>query len=218
MSIAGNLADIERSIPSGVKLIAVSKMQSIEAIKEAYTLGQRDFGESRPQELEKKATELPSDIRWHFIGHLQSNKIKLIIPYTYLVHSIDSIRLLESLNNACEKQNRSIKCLLQVHIAKEYTKQGFSQEEILGMIPSIKNGEYKHIEFSGLMGMATNTTNEEIVRKEFYQLKQLQLCIQEKIVPTTFSELSMGMSNDYHIAIEEGSTMVRVGSAIFGER
>jgi pyridoxal phosphate enzyme (YggS family) len=218
MSIAGNLANIAKNIPLGVKLIAVSKMRSIEAIKEAYALGQRDFGESRPQELEKKAAELPNDIQWHFIGHLQSNKIKLIIPYAYLVHSIDSIRLLESLNNACEKQNKNIKCLLQVHIAREYTKQGFSQKEILNMIPSIKNGEYKHIELSGLMGMSTNTTNEEIIRKEFHQLKQLQLTIQEKIAPIRFSELSMGMSNDYHIAIEEGSTMVRVGSAIFGER
>jgi pyridoxal phosphate enzyme (YggS family) len=217
--VAKNIQRIRQEIPANVRLVAVSKTYSVEAIIEAYNIGQRDFGESRPQELLQKINALPNDIRWHFIGHLQSNKIKMVAPHAHLIHSIDSEKLLQEVNAFCKKNNATARCLLQVHVAQEDTKFGFCPDELLAFLQNVDLENFSNVILAGLMGMATNTNDMEQVRSEFRQLKQL--FDQAKNLaprPELFSEISMGMSHDYPTAIEEGATLVRVGTSIFGER
>ncbi len=199
-----------------VTLVAVSKTKSAEDILELYQLGQRDFGENYVQELVSKAEHLPKDIRWHYIGHLQTNKVKYIAPFVHLIHGVDSIKLLKEINKQGEKNNRIINCLLQVHIAQEETKFGFNENELIEAIGQVENLQMGNVKISGLMGMASFTEDLEKVRSEFQVMKRIydKLAIDNSLLEF----LSMGMSADYKIAIEEGSNMVRVGSLIFGER
>jgi pyridoxal phosphate enzyme (YggS family) len=215
-----NLATIKKSIPSHVTLVAVSKTKPNELIEEAYSSGQRIFGENKAQELKNKAEVLPKDIEWHFIGHLQSNKVKYIAPYASLIHSIDSIKLLTEVNKQANKNNRTIDCLLQFHIAMEESKFGLSIEEAKKMLTSTEFSSLTNIKIVGVMGMASFINSEEQVRKEFASLKHIFAQLNNSFFKQseTFKTISMGMSGDYKIAIEEGSTMVRVGSAIFGIR
>ena len=197
-------------------LVAVSKTKPVEAIKELYDLGHRDFGENYVQELVDKQPQLPADVRWHFIGHLQSNKVKFIAPFVHLIHSIDSIKLLKEVAKQAEKNNRTIDVLLQVHIAKEETKFGFDENEILNTnIDELQQG--KNVNIKGLMGMASFSDDANIVRKEFKALKILYDQYHET-QNSSLQILSMGMSNDYRLALEEGSNMVRIGSLLFGSR
>jgi len=202
------------------RLITVSKTQSVEKIKEAYDAGQRLFGENKVQELLSKYEHLPTDIEWHLIGHLQSNKVKYIAPFISLIHSVDSLKLLQEVNKQAAKNNRIINCLLQVHIATEESKFGFSEAELKALIQSDELSNLKNVQIKGLMGMATFTDNEEIVRNEFKSLKALfdHIKVINQHAHVNMEELSMGMSGDYKIAVEEGSTLVRIGTAIFGER
>lgn len=193
-------------------LIAVSKTKPQEDINQLYQLGQRDFGENYVQELVEKAAQLPADIRWHFIGHLQTNKVKLIVPFVQLIHGVDSLKLLKEINKEAAKCNRVVDCLLQVHIAQEETKFGLNEAELAETLASATELKLMNVNVVGLMGMASFTTDMDNVRKEFRQLKG----IFEQY--TAFTTLSMGMSSDYRIAVEEGSTMVRIGSLLFGER
>lgn len=207
---------------NNVSLVAVSKTKPVEDIKELYDLGQRDFGENYVQELAEKQDKLPADIRWHFIGHLQTNKVKFIAPFVQLIHAVDSLKLLKEINKQAEKNNRVIQCLLQVHIAQEETKFGFSKEELEDLIKtkSSELQDLKNVKVVGLMGMASLTDNMDIVKKEFSYLILLfdQFKAKFSSLKFEFLILSMGMTSDYKIAIEEGSTMVRIGSLIFGER
>lgn len=217
--IASTLDRLHQELkPTGCRLIAVSKTQRIEKIKEAYEAGQRLFGENKVQEMTEKSAMLPSDIEWHMIGHLQRNKVRFIAPFVGLIHSVDSIRLLEEINKQGEKINRSIPCLLQVHIAQEETKFGFDREELMMAIPEI--GSMSSIQIRGLMGMATFTENQDQVRGEFRRLKHLFDELKMMNLPPNMDmkELSMGMSGDYRIALEEGSTLIRIGTSIFGAR
>ena len=200
-----------------VTLVAVSKTKSIEEIKELYDLGQRDFGENYVQELTDKQTQLPKDIRWHFIGHLQSNKAKLIAPFVHLIQSVDSLKLLQEINKQAKKAQRIIDCLLQIHIAQEETKFGFDEKEVDLLIRELEN--LNSVRICGLMGMASFTDDMEKVRNEFRMLKSL-FDKHTKLQITNYKPqtLSMGMSGDYSIAVEEGSNMVRIGSLIFGSR
>jgi len=220
MSILQNLTEIRRNIPGNVQLVCVSKFHPESAIREAYACGERIFGESRVQELTAKQAQLMSDIHWHFIGHLQSNKIKYIVPFVSLIHGVDSFKLLKEINNQAYKAGRVVPCLLQIHIAQEETKFGFSIEEIHEMLNNFEFPTFKNIEIRGLMGMATLTENKSQIRDEFRSLKHLFEELKKDYFTgdDCFSELSMGMSDDYNIAIEEGSTMVRIGSLIFGTR
>jgi pyridoxal phosphate enzyme (YggS family) len=220
MIIKNNLEQILRTIPKGCTLIAVSKTHPPETVLQAYEAGQRIFGENKVQELAAKYEALPKDIEWHLIGHLQSNKVKYIAPFVQLIHSIDSVKLLQEVDKQGSKNGRIIPCLLQVHIAQEETKFGFSAEEIETLVKSPELADLKSIQLVGLMGMASFTENQQQVRKEFKLLKDLFEKLKRQTLPANvrMTELSMGMSGDYHIAIEEGSTMVRVGSAIFGNR
>ena len=218
--ISEQIKSIQASLPEGVRLIAVSKFHPNEAILEAYEAGQRLFGENHVQELTAKHESLPNDIEWHFIGHLQTNKVKYIAPFVSLIHGIDTPKLLRVVDKEGAKVGRVIPCLLQIHIATEETKFGFSREECLEMLSSGILSELQHVQICGLMGMATNTDDEEQIRKEFHTLHSLFEELKAsyfKDVPS-FKELSMGMSDDYSIAIEEGSTLIRVGTKIFGER
>ena len=212
MSITTNIASIRANIPEGVTLVCVSKFHPAEAIMQAYEAGERDFGESRVQELLPKYEALPKDIRWHFIGHLQTNKVKQILPFVHMIHSVDSIRLLEVINKEAEKIGRRIKVLLEVHVAKEETKSGFTPEEILSLNTQLSTLNY--IDICGLMGMATNTDDESEWRRCFRAIASLA----SQLITLNTKQLSMGMSDDYLVAIEEGSTMVRIGSTIFGSR
>jgi pyridoxal phosphate enzyme (YggS family) len=212
MSIQENLLRIKSELPKEVTLIAVSKTKPNEQILEAYNAGQRDFGENRVQEIVPKHEALPKDIRWHLIGHLQTNKVKFIAPFVHLIHSVDSESLLAEINKQAKKCNRVIPVLLQIFIAQEETKFGFSFEEAEKIISENPETKYPNVKIVGLMGMATNTENQEQIRDEFRKLHQF------KIQNSKFKTLSIGMSSDYKIAIEEGSTMIRVGSSIFGER
>ncbi len=196
-------------------LVAVSKTKPVEDIQALYNLGQRDFGENYVQELVEKAAALPKDIRWHFIGHLQSNKIKYIAPFVHLIHGVDSLNLLKEINKQAAKNNRIIDCLLQVHIATEETKFGFDESELNGLNGPVAIG-LKNVHIKGLMGMASFSNDTNLVRSEFKKLKQLY--DQLPTLHLTPFTLSMGMSSDYKIAIEEGSNMVRIGSLLFGER
>ena len=200
----------------GVTLVAVSKTKPVEDILELYKLGHRDFGENYVQELVTKAEQLPKDIRWHFIGHLQSNKVKLIAPFVYLIHGVDSLKLLKEINKQGEKSNRIINCLAQVHIAEEETKFGLNVKELNELFKNLDTQAFSHVKALGLMGMASLTDNMDQVRAEFRQLKTLYDKYQ--ISNIQYQILSMGMSSDYKVAIEEGSNMVRIGSLIFGER
>ena len=212
--IAKNLKYILSNIPSEVTLVAVSKTKPNSAIMEAYDAGQRVFGENKVQDLAAKAEVLPKDIQWHMIGHLQSNKVKYIAPFVALIHGIDSLKLLKEVNKRADQHNRVIDCLLQIHISDETTKFGLNEAEAIEVLKAAE--ELNNVSVIGLMGMATNTVDESIVSKEFTGLKQLFTILQTS--NSMLQIISMGMSGDYPLAIEEGSTMVRVGSAIFGER
>jgi pyridoxal phosphate enzyme (YggS family) len=218
--ISDSIIEINQQIPQGVQLVAVSKTKPISDIEEAYTIGQRVFGENKVQELEDKFRALPKDIEWHLIGHLQSNKVKYIAPFVAMIHAVDSEQLLRIIDKEGAKNNRIIDCLIQIHIAQEDTKFGFSEQEAAIFLNSTSWKELNHVRIRGLMGMATFTDNTQQIRSEFKNLKTLF----DKIKSTSmhdfdsFDQLSMGMSGDYQIGIEEGSTLVRVGSAIFGDR
>jgi pyridoxal phosphate enzyme (YggS family) len=199
-----------------VTLVAVSKTKPVEDILSLYNLGQRDFGENYVQELIEKEKQLPKDIRWHFIGHLQTNKVKLILPFVYLIQGVDSLKLLKEINKQSEKVNKITNCLLQFHIAQEETKFGLDEEEANVLISKLANEQIKNINVVGLMGMASFTNDENQIRKEFRYLKSLQQKL--KTENLKLETLSMGMTADYKIAIEEGSNMIRVGSLIFGSR
>ncbi|MDX1943718.1 MAG: YggS family pyridoxal phosphate-dependent enzyme [Saprospiraceae bacterium] len=211
---------LEELKPTQTKLIAVSKTKPNEAILELYEQGQRDFGENKAQELAPKYEALPKDIRWHMIGHLQTNKVKYIAPFVHLIHSADSEKLLQEIDKQAAKYNRVIDCLLQFKIAQEDTKYGFDLESAEAMLQSAGFQELKNIKIVGVMGMATFTDDENQVRGEFKRLKEIFNIIKTKYFPSdiTFKEISMGMSDDYQIAIEEGSTMVRIGTLLFGAR
>lgn len=212
MDVKANLNTILQSIPKEVTLVAVSKTKQNSAIIEAYQIGQRIFGENKVQELVQKFEELPKDINWHMIGHLQTNKVKYIAPFVSLIHGVDSVKLLKEINKRAKQNNRVIDCLLQVHIATESTKFGFDISEVNEAIDSAN--EYQNIRIVGLMGMATFTDNKQQVIQEFSSLKTVFDTVKNEHITT----LSMGMSGDYQLAIEQGSNMVRVGSAIFGHR
>lgn len=224
IDVQQNIAAIRQHIPSGVTLICVSKFHTVETIMQAYDAGERDFGESRVQELLLKQQALPSDIRWHFIGHLQTNKVRQIVPFVHMIHSVDSVRLLEVINREAEKIGRRVKVLLEVHVAKEETKSGFMPEEILSiansLIASSPNSLYPWVEICGIMGMATNTDDQTEWRRCFRKIKSIgeQLLNHSELLNNSAPQISMGMSDDYLVAIEEGSTMVRIGSSIFGNR
>lgn len=216
MSVLENLNKIKASLPPHVTLIAVSKTKPNDLITEAYNAGQRDFGENYVQELVDKHAQLPDDIRWHFIGHLQSNKVKYIAPFVYLIHGVDSFKLLEEINKQAKKNNRVINCLLQIFIAKEETKFGLAFDECESILNSDELLRLTNIKICGFMAMASNTENEIQIRNEFKSLKQFRT--EQFVKHPNLTILSFGMSSDYKIAIEEGSTMIRIGSSIFGER
>lgn len=216
MSITSDLKQLISELPESVTLVAVSKTKPNEAIAEAYQAGQRDFGENKVQELVLKWETLPKDIEWHMIGHLQRNKVKYIAPFVSLIHSVDSVRLLQEIDKQAKKNKRVIDCLLQVHIAQEDTKFGFDEVELIEFINSTYYNELSNVRIRGLMGMATFTSEENQLKAEFSSLKQI--FERQKNAFEDFDILSMGMSGDYQLAIEEGSTMIRVGSAIFGAR
>lgn len=220
MDIQANLKEVLTSLPAQVKLVAVSKFHPNESIEQAYRAGQRIFGESKVQELTGKYETLPKDIKWHFIGHLQTNKVKYIAPYIAMIHAVDSYKLLAEIDKQAAKNDRVIPCLLEIHIAQEESKYGFTFQECREMLEA---GEWKnltHICIAGLMGMATFTEDETEIKREFDSLKQFFNEIKQNYFADrdTFREISMGMSHDYPLAIEAGSTLVRVGSKIFGER
>ncbi|WP_247231547.1 YggS family pyridoxal phosphate-dependent enzyme [Telluribacter sp. SYSU D00476] len=219
MSIRANIAHIEEGLGGRARLVAVTKTKPVEVLMEAYEAGFKRYGENKVQEMAAKYEALPKDIEWHMIGHLQSNKIKYIVPFVSLIHSVDSFKLLKEINKQAAKAGRVIDCLLQMYIAEEETKFGLSEEEAVEILGSPELEQLTHIRIVGLMGMATNTDDDTQIRKEFRRLKslfeQFRTYQSERV---TMRELSMGMSSDYHIAVEEGSTLVRVGSAIFGAR
>lgn len=216
MSIANNLLEIKKSIPEQVTLVAVSKTKSVNDILEAYNAGHRDFGENKIQEMTVKYEQLPKDIRWHMIGHLQSNKVKYMAEYVHLIHGIDKYSTLKEIDKQAKKNNRIIDCLLQVHIAAEETKFGFNFDEILSLLESDDFKNLCHINIVGLMGMATFTNNQQQIKQEFRSLASFYKKLHVNY--PHFTTLSMGMSSDFLVAIDEGSTLIRVGSAIFGER
>lgn len=216
--IAANIEKIKQQLPGHVKLVVVSKTKPVELLLEAYNAGQRAFGENKVQEMVAKQSLLPPDIEWHLIGHLQSNKVKYIASFVHLIHSVDSLKLLEVINKEAIKNSRIIDCLLQVHIAEEETKFGLSKAELTDILQH----NLANIRVRGLMGMATNTANEQQIGHEFSALKklfdELKNTNHPAIIPDSFDTLSMGMSSDYLLAIKYGSTMVRVGSLVFGSR
>lgn len=216
MSIATNIARIEAEILPTARLVAVTKTKPVEMLMEAYEAGFKRYGENKVQEMVTKYEQMPKDIEWHLIGHLQTNKVKYIAPFVHLIHSIDSLRLLEEVNKQAAKNQRVIACLLQVYIAQEETKFGLSEEEVRELLQSEAFKSMQNIRVVGLMGMASNTEDQAQVRSEFRHLKTLF----DSLVPDypQLTEISMGMSGDYQIAVQEGSTLVRVGSAIFGSR
>lgn len=221
MSVADQIKSINQELEgTSAKLIAVSKTKPNELIIEAYEIGHRAFGENKVQELVDKADVLPKDIEWHMIGHLQRNKVKYIAPFVHLIHGVDTIKLLKEINKEGKKNDRVISCLLQVHIAEESTKFGFSEDEIEDFLESHLLDEFEHVKIIGLMGMATNTSDQAQVRREFAGLKAFFETLKSKYTHAhlNLNEISMGMSGDYKLAQEEGSTMVRIGSTIFGAR
>lgn len=220
MNLSEKINNIQKTLPAGVRLVAVSKYHPASLIQEAYDAGQRIFGESHVQELVAKHDALPKDIEWHFIGHLQTNKVKYIAPFVSLIHAVDSERLLIEIDKQAKRCGRTIPVLLQVHVAKETTKFGFTPDELLNFMENGDWRQYTNIRFSGIMCMATNTDDEALIASEFEQAKTLFHRIKEKYFSDadTFNECSWGMSGDYPIAIEHGSTLIRIGSMIFGER
>lgn len=220
MGIKENLGNYDKHIPEHVKLVAVSKTKPVSDLLTAYECGQRIFGENKVQELANKQPQLPADIEWHFIGHLQSNKVKYIAPFVSLIHSVDSLKLLKEINKQALKHNRTINCLLQFHIASEQTKFGLDYEEASNILNAEAYLTMSNVKIVGVMGMATFTNDESVVRKEFKNLKNIFDSVKKEFFQNDkdFKEISMGMSDDYKIAIEEGSTLVRIGSAIFGAR
>ena len=220
MTIENNLNRIKATLPDGVKLVAVSKTKSNEDIMEAYQTGQRIFGENKVQELVRKWESLPKDIEWHFIGHLQSNKVRMIAPFVAMIHSVDSLKILKTINDEAKHAGKVIPCLLQFHIASEESKFGFSYEEAVQLLTTLKSSDIENIIISGVMGMATFTDDVELIRKEFSTLHEIFQNLKDVFFRgnDNFREISMGMSDDYLYAVEKGSTMVRVGSTIFGER
>lgn len=220
MTIENNLNKIKASLPDGVKLVAVSKTKSNEEIMEAYRTGQRIFGENKVQELVRKWESLPKDIEWHFIGHLQSNKVRMIVPFVAMIHSVDSLKILKTISEEAKHAGREIPCLLQFHIASEETKFGFSYEEAVQLLTTLKASDIENVIISGVMGMATFTDDVELINEEFSTLHEIFQNLKDVFFRgnDNFREISMGMSHDYLYAVENGSTMVRVGSTIFGER
>lgn len=220
MTIENNLNKINASLPDGVKLVAVSKTKSNEEIMEAYQTGQLIFGENKVQELVRKWESLPKDIEWHFIGHLQSNKVRMIAPFVAMIHSVDSLKILKTINIEAKHAGRVIPCLLQFHIASEESKFGFSYEEAVQLLTTLKSSDIENVIIAGVMGMATFTDDVELIRKEFSTLHEIFQNLKDVFFRRNdnFREISMGMSSDYLYAIESGSTMVRIGSTIFGER
>ena len=224
--IADIINKLHSELPATVKLVAVSKFHPFEAIEQAYAAGQRIFAESRPQELQAKVRQMEeshpkmADVEWHFIGHLQTNKLKMVLPYVTLVQSVDSVRLLDAIHAWALANGRQIGVLLEPHVAMEETKQGFSEDEIYEVLSSAEKGLYPNIRFCGLMGMATFTDDESIIRADFAAIKHIFDNCRSRfaMIAPDFVELSIGMSDDYPVAIEYGSTMVRIGSMIFGER
>ena len=219
MSVKSQIAELQATLPENVRLVAVSKFHPIEALREAYEAGQRIFGESRAQELREKAEALPKDIEWHFIGHLQPNKVKYIAPFISLIHAVDTPKLLAEIHRQAEKHGRVIPCLLQLHVAAEETKYGFTPDEAWQFLESGEWRNYPNAQISGVMCMATNTDDENRIRHDFQVAHNFFLRAKSEFFATTshFSHCSWGMSDDYPIAISEGSTLVRIGSKIFCE-
>lgn len=217
MNIASRISSIKQTLPEGVRLVAVSKYHPASLIQEAYDGGQRIFGESHVQELVQKYEVLPKDIEWHFIGHLQTNKVKYIAPFVSLIHAVDSEHLIKEIDKQAKRCQRTIPILLEVHVAKEETKYGFTPDELYRFMESGAWQQYTNVSIAGLMCMATNTDDEMLIASEFDQVRQLFLKIKEEF-NVQWKECSWGMSNDYPIAVQHGSTMVRIGSLIFGER
>lgn len=219
MSISQNLTEIKSQLPNHVTLVAVSKTKPVADLMEAYNAGQRVFGENYVQELVEKHEALPKDIQWHFIGHLQSRKVKLIAPFVNLIHGVDSLKLLHEINKEAQKNNRVIDCLLQIFIAEEESKFGLDEKELTEILSSEEFKNLKNIRIIGLMGMATFTENQDQIKKEFQNLKTIfDKVSKQKTENCQLNTISMGMSGDYQLAIECGSTMVRIGSSIFGNR
>ena len=217
MSIESSLNTIKNELPSTVKLVAVSKFHPVEKLTEAYNAGQRVFGENRPQEFAAKVPLMPSDVEWHFIGHIQTNKLKLVLPHAYMVHSIDSQHLLDAVEDWGRAQGRQTRVLLELHLGSEETKHGFTEKEISDILSDWE--KYPEVVFCGLMGMATNTDDAEVIKSEFARIASFKNEMKANNPSIrSFTELSIGMSDDYRIAVEAGSTIVRVGTAIFGKR
>lgn len=215
--VTENLQKIKMELPSEVCLVAVSKYQPLEAIQEAYDAGQRVFGENRPQELSAKAPALPQDIEWHFIGHLQTNKLKMVLPYASIVESVDSLHLLEAIDSWGKANGKVTDVLLELHIGQEETKQGFCEEDILDLL--FRAEKYKYVRFCGLMGMASHTDDEETVDADFSRIDSFMAYLVDLFPELdSFRQLSIGMSDDWRIAVRHGSTQVRIGTAIFGPR
>lgn len=215
--IKDRIRELQASLPAGTRLLAVSKFHPAEAIQEAYEAGQRLFGESRVQEVLAKKDVLPADIEWHFIGHLQTNKVKQLVPFVALIHGVDTEHLLKEIDKQAAACGRTVDCLLEVHVAQEETKFGFSPEDVLSFFSQQLYQQYPHVNIVGIMGMASHVEDEGAIRAEFKILHSLYEEVKAKYAPW-FRELSMGMSGDYPIALEEGSTMVRIGTSIFGNR
>jgi len=214
MKIAKNIIELKKSLPKTVTLIAVSKTKPQSDLIEAYEAGQRDFGENKIQEMSEKWEHLPKDIHWHMIGHVQTNKVKYMAPFVHLIHAVDSLKLLKEIQKQALKNKRTIGCLIQIRIAQEETKFGLPAQELSSLVEAAK--QFPNVAIKGLMGMASFTSNQEQVRQEFKNLAEIFSAF--KLVNPESTILSMGMSGDYQMAIEEGSTMIRVGSKIFGER
>ena len=218
--ISDQIKIITETLPDGVELVAVSKFHPVEALKEAYDAGQRIFGESRVQEISQKRLLMPDDVQWHFIGHLQTNKVRQLVPYVSLIHSVDSIKLLESINAESARIGKVVDVLLQLHVAQEETKFGFTCEDCVDMVDKGVLDRLPNVRVCGVMGMATNTDDMGKVREEFKSIKNVFDTLKQRYFADKpyFKEISMGMSDDFHIAMEEGSTLVRIGTTIFGSR
>lgn len=219
-SIAENITQIKAQLPEGVSLVAVSKYHPVKQLQEAYAAGQRIFGESHAQELVAKAPLMPDDVQWHFIGHLQRNKVRQIMPIVSLIHSVDSIRLLSTIDKEAARIGRTVDVLLQLHVAQEEAKSGFAVEELMQLAENGEFQPFKHVRYRGLMAMATFTTDTALITSEFARVASTYATLLEKqIFPgADFNQLSMGMSDDWHIAVEHGATLVRIGTQIFGPR
>ena len=219
-SIAENITQIKAQLPEGVSLVAVSKYHPVKQLQEAYAAGQRIFGESHAQELVAKAPLMPDDVQWHFIGHLQRNKVRQIMPIVSLIHSVDSIRLLSTIDKEAARIGRTVDVLLQLHVAQEEAKSGFAVEELMQLAENGEFQSFKHVRYRGLMAMATFTTDTALIASEFARVASTYATLLEKqIFPgADFNQLSMGMSDDWHIAVEHGATLVRIGTQIFGPR